>query len=203
MFPFVAYLSGGAMDTIEGGPGFIFTVLPGAFQSIGPVMGRIVGSLFFLLLSFAALTSTISLLEVPVTYAVDELKVKRKYAVWIIALFIFLLGVPSLISNGDSHFFTNFITYIGDKTPTSFLDFVQHIGSDTLLPFGGFLITIFTANVWKKHNLNEEIETGHPGFKGKLIERYIDFAITYLCPTVLGTIFVFTLLDRFFGVNLF
>ena len=203
MFPFVAYLSNGAMDTIEGGPGFIFSVLPGAFESIGPVMGRIIGALFFLLLSFAALTSTISLLEVPVTYAVDELKVQRNHAVWIIALFIFLLGVPSLISNGDSKFFTSFITYIGDKTPTSFLDFVQHIGSDTLLPFGGFLITIFTAYVWKKHNLNKEIETGHPGFKGTLIERYIDFAISYLCPAVLGIIFLLTLLDRFFGVNLF
>jgi len=191
MFPFVAFLSNGAMDTIEGG------------QSIGPVMGRIIGSLFFLLLSFAALTSTISLLEVPVTYAVDELKVERKYAVWIIAFFIFLMGVPSLISQGDSHFFSNFITYLGDSKVTSFMDFVGHIGSETLLPFGGFLITIFTAYVWKKHNLNKEIETGHPGFKGTLIEKYIDFAISYLCPVVLGIIFLLTLLNRFFGVHIF
>lgn len=203
MFPFVAYLSNGDVGSIQGGPGFIFEVLPGAFQSIGPIMGRIVGALFFLLLSFAALTSTISLLEVPVTYAVDELKVERKYAVWIIALFIFMMGVPSLISSGDSHFFTNFITYIGADKATSFMDFVQHIGSDTLLPLGGFLITIFTAYVWKKHNLNKEIETGHPGFKGTFIEKYIDFAISYLSPVILGVVFILTLFSRFFGVELF
>ena len=203
IFPFVAYLSNGDVASVQGGPGFIFEVLPGAFQSIGPIMGRIVGSLFFLLLSFAALTSTISLLEVPVTYAVDELKVKRKYAVWIVALFIFMMGVPSLVSNGDSHFFTNFITYLGSVKPTNFLDFVGHVGSDTLLPLGGFLITIFTAYVWKKHNLNKEIETGHPGFKGTFIEKYIDFAISYLCPAVLGIIFLLTLLNRFLGVHMF
>jgi NSS family neurotransmitter:Na+ symporter len=203
MFPFVAYLSNGDVASVQGGPGFIFEVLPGAFESIGPIMGRIIGAIFFLLLSFAALTSTISLLEVPVTYAVDELKVERKYAVWIIALFIFMMGVPSLLSNGDSHFFTNFITYIGADKPTNFMDFVAHIGSDTLLPLGGFLITIFTAYVWKKHNLNAEIETGHPGFKGTFIEKYIDFAISYLCPTVLGIVFLLTLLSRFFGVHMF
>ncbi len=203
MFPFVAYLSNGDVASIEGGPGFIFEVLPGAFQSIGPVMGRIVGATFFLLLSFAALTSTISLLEVPVTYAVDELKVERKYAVWIIALFIFMMGVPSLLSNGDSHFFTNFITYIGADKATNFMDFIAHIGSDTLLPLGGFLITIFTAYVWKTQNLNKEIEIGHPGFKGTFIEKYIDFAISYLSPVILGVVFILTILSRFFGVELF
>ncbi len=203
MFPFVAYLTQGAVHTVEGGPGFIFQVLPGAFESMGPMIGRIIGALFFLLLSFAALTSTISLLEVPVAYAVDELKVNRTYAVWFIALFIFLMGVPSLLSNGDSQFFTNFVTYIGAEKPTNFLDFVGHIGSDTLLPLGGFLITIFAAYVWKKNNLNEEIETGYPGFKGSFVEKYIDFAVSYLCPTVLGVIFLLTLLNRFFGVEFF
>ena len=203
MFPFAAFLSEGAVETVSGGPGLIFSVLPGAFESIGPILGRIIGSFFFLLLSFAALTSTISLLEVPVTYVVDELNVKRKHAVWVIALFIFLLGVPSLLSSGDSYFFTNFITYIGADKPTSFLDFVAHIGSDTLLPLGGFLMTIFTAYVWKKHNLNKEIEQGHPQFKGTLIERYIDFAISYLCPVILGSIFLLTVLNRFFGLDIF
>ncbi len=203
MFPFVAYLTSGAVDSVEGGAGFIFQVLPGAFESMGPVIGRIIGSLFFLLLSFAALTSTISLLEVPVTYAVDELKVDRSYAVWFIALFIFLMGVPSLLSSGDSQFFTNFITYIGADKPTGFLDFVQHIGSDTLLPLGGFLITIFAAYVWKKHNLSKELETGNPKFKGSIVEKYIDVMIRFVCPAILGFIFIFTVLSRFFGINPF
>ena len=203
MFPFVAYLTNGDVESVKGGAGFIFQVLPGAFESMGPVVGRVVGSLFFLLLSFAALTSTISLLEVPVTYAVDELKVDRSYAVWFIALFIFLMGIPSLLSAGDSQFFTNFVTYIGTDKATNFMDFVGHVSNDTLLPLGGFLIVLFAAYVWKKNNLNEEIETGHPGFKGTFIEKYIDFAISYLCPFVLGAIFLLTILSRFFGIIVF
>ncbi len=203
IFPFVAYLTSGAVDTVQGGPGFIFQVLPGAFESMGVGIGRVIGAFFFLLLSFAALTSTISLLEVPVTYAVDELKVKRSYAVWFIALFIFMMGIPSLLSSGDSNFFTNFITYLGAEKPTSFLDFVQHIGSDTMLPLGGFLMTIFAAYVWKKQNLNKEIEMGHPGFKGSFIEKFIDIMISYVCPVILGSIFVLTVLNRFFGVDFF
>lgn len=199
MFPFVAYLTEGAMD-VAGGPGLIFITLPGVFESFGPIFGRVVGALFFLLLSFAALTSTISLLEVPVTYAVDELKVKRSKAVWIIAIFIFVLGIPSLISNGYSGFFSNFITYIGAAAPTNFMSFVEHIGSDTLLPLGGFLISVFAAYVWKKGNLSAEIEQGFPQFKGTFIERYINFAISYLCPVILGIIFVLTVLNRFFGL---
>lgn len=201
MFPFVAYLTEGQMN-VDGGPGLIFVTLPGVFENIGPVLGRIVGAFFFLLLSFAALTSTISLLEVPVTYAVDELKVKRSYAVWFIAMFIFLMGVPSLLSNGDSHFLTNFITYAGANAPTNYMSFVEHIGSDTLLPLGGFLISIFAAYVWKKGNLNQEIEEGNPKFKGSFVEKYIDFAISYLSPLVLGIIFILTVLNRFFGISL-
>lgn len=201
MFPFVAYLTEGRMD-VAGGPGLIFATLPGVFESFGPVLGRVVGAFFFLLLSFAALTSTISLLEVPVTYAVDELKIKRSYAVWFVAIFIFLLGIPSLVSNGDSAFLTSFVTYIGADSPTSFMSFVEHIGSDTLLPLGGLLMSVFAAYVWKKHNLNEEIESGNPGFKGTLVERYIDFAISYLSPVVLGIIFILTVLNRFFGISI-
>jgi len=64
--------------------------------------------LFFTLLSVAALTSTISLLEVPVAYLVDEKKVSRKKIVWIMAGVVFLFGVPSALSNGASDFFSNF-----------------------------------------------------------------------------------------------
>lgn len=200
MFPFVAYLSNGAMD-VAGGPGLIFVTLPGVFESFGPTLGRVVGAFFFLLLSFAALTSTISLLEVPVAYVVDELKIRRTKAVWMIATLIFILGVPSLISNGYSSFFSNFITYIGAVAPTNFMSFAEHIGSDTLLPLGGLLISVFAAYVWKKGNLNAEIESGYPQFKGTFVEKYIDFAISYLCPLILGTIFVLTVLNRFFGIS--
>lgn len=186
----------------KGGAGLIFTVLPGVFQNFGSVLGIIVGAAFFLLLSFAALTSTVSLLEVPVAYLVDEYKINRKLAVWGMALLIFLVGIPSLYANGGSDFFTNFITYPGADASSSFMDFVGHVANDTFLPLGGLLISIFTAYVWKKHNFSAEIAQGNPTFVGSWQEKIIHFTISYVCPSILGTIFILTVLDRFFGVKL-
>ena len=197
MFPFV--FSQGLAPT--GGPGLIFVTLPGIFQTLGPSLGIFIGGVFFLLLSFAALTSTVSLLEVPVAYLVDEHKLPRKRAVWITAIIIFVVGIPSLLANGASDFFTNFITYIGADSATDFMTFVGHIANDSFLPLGGLLIVSFAAYVWKKENLNKEIESGHPEFQGSFVEKYIDFAITYLCPIILGVIFIITVLNRFFGVE--
>ncbi len=198
MFPFV--FSQGLEP--QGGPGLIFVTLPGIFETFGGSMGIIIGSAFFLLLSFAALTSTVSLLEVPVAYVVDELKIERKHAVWVVALVIFLIGVPSMIANGDSQFFTSFITYIGAAAPTDFMTFVGDVANDTLLPLGGFLIVMFAAYVWKKENLNEEMEIGFPN-KNSLVLKYIDFAVSYLCPVVLGCLFILTVLNKYFGISLF
>jgi len=166
------------------------------------VLGIIVGASFFLLLSFAALTSTVSLLEVPVAYAVDELKVERKKAVWLIATIIFLVGIPSLMANGYSGFFTSFVTYLGNESPTDFMTLVSDIANDSMLPLGGCLISFFGAYVWKKQNLNEEIAQGYPNYKGSFVEKFLNLMISYFCPIVLGIIFVLTVLDRFFGIAL-
>ena len=100
LFPLVAYNLGGDMSNVQGGAGLIFVTLPSVFASLGPVLGSVIGTLFFLLLSFAALTSTVSLLEVPVSYIVDEHKKSRKSAVWIAAIIIFVAGLPTLVGNG-------------------------------------------------------------------------------------------------------
>lgn len=201
MFPFVAYLTEGSMEGAAQGPGLIFTVLPGVFESLGPVLGVVIGSVFFLLLSFAALTSTVSLLEVPVTYVVDEHNIKRGRAVWLTALLIFIVGIPSLLGNGAVEFFTSFITYPSGETKT-FMDLVENVSSDTFLPLGGLLISVFAAYVWKKENLHEEISSGYDGFKESIIRKFLDVTISYLCPIILGIIFVLTVSQKFFGVNL-
>ena len=203
MFPFV--FSQGIEPT--GGAGLIFITLPGIFQSLGPSLGIFIGSLFFMLLSFAALTSTVSLLEVPVSYLVDEHKLPRKTAVWGTAGFIFIIGIPSLLANGASDFFTNFMFIPGDNVAgydgyTDFMTIIGYIANDTLLPLGGLLISSFAAYVWKKENLNEEIKIGYSGYSGSFVESFVNFAITYLCPVILGLVFVFTLLDRFVGIHL-
>lgn len=199
MFPLVAYNLGGEMSNVEGGAGLIFVTLPGVFATLGPTLGVFVGAFFFLLLSFAALTSTVSLLEVPVSYVVDEFSMKRNRAVIIMSVIIFLIGVPSLIGNGYSDFFSNAF-----KLPGGSSDFMTLVGyiTDVLLMFGGFLIVTFAAYVWKKHNLAEEISQGYPGFDDSIVKKFLNFCITYLCPVVLAILFVVVVFNNFFGINL-
>jgi len=201
MFPLVAYMNQGDMSNISGGAGLIFATLPSVFETLGQGTGVFVGALFFLLLSFAALTSTVSLLEVPVAFVVDEFKLPRKVAVWGLATFIFIIGVPSLLSNGYSEFWTGFVTYFGNDKPTDFMTFVSDLANDTMLPLGGCLITLFTAYIWRKENLSDEIAVGNPNFKGSLVEKLIHIGISYICPIVLGSLFILTVLDRFFGIK--
>ena len=196
IFPFV-FSSG--IET-QGGPGLIFQVFPKIFEGLGPLTGTVIGSTFFILLSFAAITSTVSLLEVPVSYLVDEYKVERKYSVWIVAFIILLIGIPSALSQGKIVFFSEFITYFGNDKPIDFMQFIIDVSNDTLLPFGGFLITMYVSFVWKKRNLSDEISKGNPNYKGSLVEKYINFSITYICPLILGSIFLLTFLNKFFGI---
>ncbi|MBV34272.1 MAG: sodium-dependent transporter [Rickettsiales bacterium] len=204
IFPFVAFLSAGNMDDVSGGAGLIFMTLPGVFESLGPLLGKVIGAVFFLLLSFAALTSTVSLLEVPVAYLVDEKKIKRPVAVWGTAGFIFLLGIPSLLGHGAVDWLSSFMTLYkdGQEANASFMDFVELIASDTFLPLGGTLIAIFTAYVWKKHNLNAELMEGR-ATQSKWLLNYINFAVMIFCPLILGTITIITVLERFFGIQVF
>ncbi len=197
IFPFV--FSQG-IET-NGGPGLIFMTLPGIFEGLGDILGIVVGALFFLLLSFAAFTSTISLLEVPTAYMVDEKKMPRKKATWIVAVFIFIVGIPSLLSAGAVDSLTHFVILKG-AGEKSFMDFVGLIASDTFLPLGGFLIAVFTAYVWKKENFNAEMANGDEEIKGSWLQSYVDFAIAYVCPILLGAIFIVTVLDNFLGIRI-
>ncbi|MBL4656075.1 MAG: sodium-dependent transporter, partial [Bacteroidia bacterium] len=104
-----------------GGVALVFQVLPEVFALMP--MGNIIGALFFLLLMVAALTSSISMLEVPVSYLIDEKRWSRKKAAWIIGAFAFLVGVPSALSNGGSETFTKLMK----TTPTYTLEQNSHI----------------------------------------------------------------------------
>lgn len=196
IFPFV--FSQGIETT--GGAGLIFMTLPGVFESLGGVLGIVVGSFFFLLLSFAAFTSTISLLEVPTAYMVDEHQVNRSKATWTVAIIIFLIGIPSMLSNGAVESLGSFVTLAGAGT-LDFMSFIGLIAMDTFLPLGGFLIAVFTAYVWRKENFNQEL-LNDGSLKASWLHAYVNFAISYICPVLLGIIFIVTVLDNFFGVKL-
>lgn len=183
------------------GPGLVFVALMGVFQTMSPLVGKIVGGGFFLLLSFAALTSTISLLEVPVAFLVDEKKWHRGKAVAVMAVIIFAIGLPSMLGFGATDVFTNFTYYEGMSK--SFMDVVQDIFFVVSLPLGGFLLSVFIATRWKSHNMSEEISIGNNNYKGSMIEKFFNIMITFICPVVLGIMFVLTVLQKFFAVAIF
>ena len=182
------------------GPGLVFVVLPSIFASMGAA-GPFVGGAFFLLLCFAALTSTISLLEIPVTFLVDEKGYSRKKAVAGFALLVFLIGIPSMLSQGAVEGLTNFVVYEGQMKTV--FDVVFDIFSDTGLPLGGFLMSIFIARKWKLHNFNEELSVGYPSYLGSMLNKFLNFSISFFAPLFLGVMFITTVLQKFFGVSLF
>lgn len=180
------------------GPGLIFIVLPGIFQAMGPALGRFIGGGFFLLLCFAALTSTVSLLEVPVAYLVDQKKMPRKTVVWAMALLIFVIGLPTMLSQGAVAAFSSLPFYQGKDT----LTFVSEVFSDISLPLGGLLMSIFISRRWKLESMSDEIAEGNPGYKGSFLESYIRFAIRYAGPVLLSIFFVLIILEKFFAVKI-
>lgn len=120
------------------GPGLIFNTLTVVFG--GMTGGYFFGLLFFILLTVAALTSSISLLEVVVAYFVDERGWGRHQAVMLFGFLVYLFGLPSALSfNLLSNFTINDLT---------FFDTVDYLASNIMLPFGGLLIAIFVAWIW-------------------------------------------------------
>lgn len=143
MFPIV--FSAGLGD--KAGPGLVFQSMPIAFAQIPG--GVVLGVLFFALLTFAALTSAISLLEVVVATIIDKFNVSRKTATIAFGALIFLCGVPS----GKADF-----TIAGKP----FFFYPDFIVSNILLPVGGLSIAVFVGWVMPAARTYENFSAGKP-----------------------------------------
>jgi NSS family neurotransmitter:Na+ symporter len=170
------------------GPALVFNVLPRVFDMMPG--GVIIGPAFFILLIIAALTSTVSLLEVPVAFLVDQRKWTRRKAVWVITAITFVAGIPSTLSQGTVEWFTN-VKFIGQ---TGFLDIMNRLFSDISLPLGGFFLCIFVGWVWGTKNAFEEIKIGAS-------ESTIRFTVLWpLLVKFVGPVVIFIVLLNIFGV---
>ncbi len=173
------------------GPALVFVILPEIFDAMPG--GMLVGGVFFILLSIAALTSAISLLEVPVAFLIDEKNISRKIAVWIVGGITFLVGLPSALSFGNVGFFSDLPFWEG----RSFFDLVDFTFGTVALPLGGMFLAIFVGWRWGAHNASTELNEGNGTFIG-IQSRIWIFLIKYICPIVilivlLNTIGVFDL----------
>ena len=149
---------------------------------------------FFLLICFAALTSTVSLLEVPVSYFVDQKKMPRKGVVWGMAVLIFILGIPSMISQGMVPAL-NKLPFYRDR---DFLTFVSDM-CDFSLTIGGCLMSIFITRTWGINRMNEELSHGSPGYDQSFTRKYLNVIIRWVSPWLLGILSVLIVIEKFFG----
>ena len=149
-------------------------------------LGIIFGKLFFILLSIAALSSAISLLEPGVAWIVESLKPKRYVAAGGLGLIAWTLGIFSALSfNLISDF-----TPIGDR---NFFDSMDFLSNQVLLPLGGILIAIFVAWVMKREHVLEELEIK----EGWLLKTWF-ILLKFLSPLMVGIVFVAAV---FFGIT--
>ncbi|MDP7593588.1 MAG: sodium-dependent transporter [Litorilituus sp.] len=183
----------------------IFTFLPKIFlalqSSIGYFGASAIAALFFLLVFFAAITSLVSIIEVPVSYLVTEKKHTRKKALSILLMTAGILTIFATVSFGMVAFFTEFTTYAGGTK--SFFDVVYDIFYDTILPLNGFLLCVFVSYRWKKNKLSEELALGNDGYIGSWVEKYINFSLGTFIPAIVLIIFINTVAQKFFAVSLF
>jgi NSS family neurotransmitter:Na+ symporter len=164
------------------GPALIFNLVPLIFNHIpGGAFFRVI---FFILLSLAALTSTISLLEVITAYAIDELGFTRRKAALLFGGLTFLIGVPSALSFGVLSRFKIF-----NLDCFSFMDFIS---SNLFLPVGGFFIAIFVGWYWPKKEVQKNLWEGTQSFPTWLMTLW-HLIIRYLSPVIILLIFLHSL----------
>ncbi len=140
----------------KGGPTLVFITMIEQFNQM--TGGRWVALLFFFMLAVAALTSTVSLLEVVTSYFVDEWKLTRRKSVVIVVAISVALGIPSALSLGAVPGLSNVVGGMG------FLDLMDFLFGNLSLSIGAFLMCIFLVYRWGIQNAAQEILGSAPGF---------------------------------------
>ena len=182
---FPAGFSIDGFDPSSSGPGLIFTVLPRLFSTMPG--GQLFGAAFFVLLTMAALTSTISLLEVPVAHFVDAHSWSRRRAVLVVTTSVLGLAIPSALSAGAVPFFSSL-----PGLNLDFLSFMGTVWNDFSLPIGGLLTAVFVGWVWRIDSALEELLSHSawfpaPGLWGLLIRWVCPLGIlAIILPAILS-----------------
>jgi len=162
------------LDPNTAGPGLIFETLPIAFGSMH--YGTIISTAFFVLLFFAAITSSISLIEPAITFVVEKFYVSRLYATNILGVITWFLGIFTVLSFNNLSEFTFFGMTIFDN--------LDYLTSKIMLPLGGLLMALFVGYVVKKSIVQKELNANK-----KLVEFWF-IIIKVLSPLLLILIFI-------------
>lgn len=168
-------------ENLTKGPGLMFVMLPKVFESMP--LGNVVGALFFLLVLFAALTSSISIMETVVSIFMDKLKISRKVACLIVLGISLLIAIPSSLGNGV----WSWIKIIG----MDFLTFFDFITNNVIMPVVAFITCIIVGYVVKPKTVIEEVELNGK-FRAK---KLFEVVIKYVAPVCIVAILAFSVCE--------
>jgi NSS family neurotransmitter:Na+ symporter len=175
---YVAQAQGVAIFAEDGslisGSSLVFTVLPSLFDSMGS-MGIFVGLAFFILMSIAALTSSISMLEGPVSYAVERHDMKREKATTLIGIGIFIISIV-IISN-----------------IAVMLDFIAILATQYGQPIIAMLCCVFVGWIWHRNDVLSELKQGHDQAENTFFWKIWPWYTKFVCPAAIGIVFIHSL----------
>ncbi|HBN15045.1 MAG TPA: sodium-dependent transporter [Pseudohongiella sp.] len=183
--------------------GLIFTYLPQIFLSMQDAVGyfgaSMVATVFFALVFFAAVTSLVSILEIPIAYMIDEWNFSRRKAVLVQATLVTLCAVLAALSFGMSPMLTDFIPYGGG--PKSLFDLIADTFSEVILPLVGFFACIICAYRWRD-GFAAELGSGDAEFSSSGMARYLTFSLRTFVPVVLLFVFINSVAAKYFAIDL-
>ena len=159
----------GEDGSLVGGPGLIFQVLPTLFESMGGV-GLFVGFAFFVLMSIAAVTSSISMLEVPVSYAVENHNISRKRSTLWVSSAIFAISV-AICLNFEIAF-----------------DVIISLTTEWAQPLISLLICLFAGWVFYRNSILNELKQGNPDIHHSLFWKLWPLYVKLICPALIAII---------------
>ena len=177
IIPAVFAFSGGDPGALKAGPSLMFITIPKVFESMG--LGTVVGILFFTLVLFAAVTSSIALTESAVSTFEDELGWERKQATVLIGIIMLVLGSLSALGYGPLARFTVF--------GMQFLDFFDFLTNSVMMPIAAITTCLLVSRVIGVEKIEEEVTLEGKPFRRK---RIFNFMIKYLCPIFAAIILI-------------
>jgi len=163
------------------GTGLVFIVLPGIFQKLP--FGEIFALIFFILLAVAALTSTISVLEVIVAYLVEELKMTRRKATIAATLSVSVLGFVTVLSFGSLSNIQLFDHNI--------FEMLEYLTSNIMLPLGGLFIVLFIGWFYSPSLTKKEL-TNDGALKSTYLPLFM-FIVKFIAPVAIAMVFLYSL----------
>ena len=169
IIPAVFAFSGGDPDTLQAGPALMFITIPKVFASMG--LGTVVGVLFFVLVLFAAITSSIALTESAVSTFEDELGWDRTRSTVLIGAIMVALGSLSALGYGP----LAGVTVFGMQ----FLDFFDFLTNSVMMPIAAIATCLLVSRVIGVEQIAQEVEQDGQRFRRKPV---FNFMIRWLCP---------------------